>query len=70
MNRDELLWLIDAGDLHGLMLAVNREWLCKTYPSAEYALLVAHVRDGVPDVQIPIIPSTGKSSSARTLAAS
>lgn len=55
-NAAELKALIEAGDLHGLMLAVNRAWLRTIHPDAEYAALGAHIRDGVPDVMVPIIP--------------
>lgn len=55
-NRDELLKLIDSGDTYGLMLASVKAWLKGHHPTAEYSVVVAHIRDGVPDVQIPVTP--------------
>lgn len=56
MDRDKLLKLIDAGDSYGLMLASVRAWLERYHPEAEYADVVAHLRDGIPDVQVPVTP--------------
>lgn len=42
-------------DLHALMLAVNRAWLSRYHPDAEYASVIARLRDDLPRVSIPII---------------
>lgn len=50
----ELVGLLEAGDLHGAMLLVNRAWLERYHPEAKYAAVVAHLGDGVPDIMEPV----------------
>lgn len=58
MTRESLLALFDAGDLTGLVLAVNLAWVLKHYPSGKHCSLVLHVERGTPDVILPVrIPS-------------
>ena len=57
MPKEELVRLVESGDLSALVLAVNRAWVQTYYPEARYAELVAHVADGAPDVRLPLIPS-------------
>lgn len=54
MNRDELLKLIEAGDLYGLVLIVGKQWLQKYHGEAEYATLLVQHREGVADTVITI----------------
>lgn len=55
MSSEELVQLLESGDLHGLMLRVVEEWLSRYRGGAQYAVVVAHIRDGVPDVQEPVM---------------
>ncbi len=59
VQRDELRRLIDADDDYGLMMASVRRWMERHQP-CEYAVVVAHVRDGVPDLQVPVIPHSAE----------
>lgn len=58
MGRDELLRLFDAGDYYGLAVRANRLLLEKEHPEAEYAVLGVHIRNGVPDLMIPVLSPT------------
>lgn len=58
MTRDELTAMFDRGDWYGLALRANRLLLGKEHPDAEYAVLAVHLRDGVPDIMIPVVSST------------
>lgn len=54
MDRETLVKLIEAGDLHGLMLTVGKQWLQKYHYEAEYATLLVQHREGVADTIITI----------------
>lgn len=56
MNRDELLRLIDSGDLYGLMLMVNRAWLERYHPTAPHAALVTEMGERTPPHTVVILP--------------
>lgn len=62
MDRDELLALYDRGDWHGLARGATRRLIEAEYPGAEYGVLCVHVRDGVPDLMIPVIASASSPS--------
>lgn len=55
MTAEELVGLLNRGDLMTLAQRVNEAMLAKHYPRAEYATLTAHLGRGVPDVVIPVI---------------
>lgn len=63
MNRDELLKLIEAGDLHGLMLTVGRAWVEKYYSGSEASIMVPF-GPGRPALDYPL-NSPGASSPCR-----
>jgi hypothetical protein len=44
----------ETGDVTETMLAAVRLWLATYYPDADYANVTAHIRDGLPDLQIPV----------------
>ena len=48
---DALAARITLADLVGL----NRAVLMRAWPEVEYALLVGHIREGVPDLYLPVI---------------
>ncbi|VTR99159.1 unnamed protein product [Gemmata massiliana] len=57
VTADELIKLLDAGDLTELAIRVNRALLAKHYPQLRYAVLVGGFPNGVaPDLCLPIIP--------------
>src|SRR5262245_54905210 len=47
----ELFTLIEAGDLHALMIRANRAWLERYYPQSSYASLVVDLGVELPAVQ-------------------
>lgn len=56
LTRDELLRLFDANDILALSTRVNRELIRQLCPGGvEYGVLSAHIRDGLPDLHIPVI---------------
>jgi hypothetical protein len=65
MGRDELLRLFDAGDYYGLALGANGLLLEKCHSEAEYAVLAVHLRDGVPDLMLPVISAAASSPPPR-----
>lgn len=64
MTRDELVKMIDSGDLQAALLAVGRAWLERYYPEATHATLVARLTDGVPCVVIPVLSQRHAASSS------
>lgn len=44
----------DRCDPLGEWLALGRNVLARYYPGAEYGLLLIHIKEGVPDVQLPL----------------
>lgn len=52
-----------TGDGYGKMMGEIRDWLEGNHPGARYAVLVVHLDDGVPDVQVPVIPASSSVSS-------
>lgn len=65
LTSGELVRLLEAGDLYTLVLRVNRMWLEKDHPEAEYATIVVEVGDSFPAVQVPIIPASVVSAACR-----
>jgi hypothetical protein len=61
MDAKELLKLVEAGDLHGLMLYVNRAWLTAYYPEADHASLVVGLGRRLPVTQL-VIPSSASAA--------
>lgn len=43
-----------ADELYGTMLTSVHAWMSKYHPDVEYAAIVVHIRDGIPDVLIPV----------------
>jgi hypothetical protein len=54
--------LMERDDLLDVLNEVVRAMLGRTYPGAEYATLVVHLKDGVPDLRIPVIPTAAASA--------
>jgi hypothetical protein len=63
MSAQSAAELLDRHDLLDLLVEVVRALVDRNYPGAEYGVLSVHLRDGVPDVMIPVIPAS--SSAAR-----
>ena len=64
MNADELLKLLDAGDLHGAMLGVVRMWLERYYAESLGLGVFVWVHADLPPVRITIPASASASSPA------
>lgn len=56
MLPDEVLKLVEADDVQGVIVLAVREWLRRYYPNSEYAVVMAELQVGVPMVQLPITP--------------
>ena len=55
MNADELVGLVEKGDLHGAMLLVLRAWLAKYHPEVNDLVLLGEIAQGrQPGIRIPI----------------
>jgi hypothetical protein len=63
MDANELARLLAAGNYYGLVVRAARLLLAKEHPDAQYAVLAVHLRDGVPDLMIPVIPPASSSPS-------
>ena len=57
MDASELARLLETNDYYGLVLGACGLFAARHHPGAEYAVLAVHLRDGVPDVMVPIIPA-------------
>ena len=68
MDANELVGMLERGDLYGLMLRVNRIWLDRDHPGSKYGCVTAQLGEGVPDLVVPIIQ--GCPSASPTLPAS
>lgn len=47
-DRDEVLNMLDAGDVHALMLRVGEMWRERYHPGARFVELLADNGEGVP----------------------
>ncbi len=62
MNAQELVKLLESGDLYGLMLATVREWVRKHHPSVHSLTLVGDFGREEPAIQLPIKAEVSASS--------
>lgn len=71
LTRDEVMDLWDRGDILTLSTRINRELIERQCPGgAEYGVLSVHIRDGVPDLHIPVIPPVPVGPGAAAVASS
>lgn len=61
MSAEELIRLFERGDLHGLMLAVSREWARRYHPEIPSFSLVGSGGPGRKPLLYPLI-SSGETS--------
>lgn len=59
MSRDELVRMLDAGDLYGVFVRIGRMWLAKDHPECISAATIVDLGRRHPVLQVPIIPASG-----------
>ena len=62
LSAQELLALLEAGNLYGLMLRVNQAWIDQDHPDASHGAIYVYHHDDTPPVRITIPVSASSSS--------